>query len=236
MTTRTNGRSAASHWVVLLLLCSSLLPAGCQTQDPALQPERAARNNDPLEDFEAGADRAPTARTLYATARLLAAQRRDSQCESLLTRIIREHPAFMPAYCELAELRVRQRRVDEAVATLRAAQRQSPGDPVVINNLGMCAMLKGEYQEALDLFTQAVAKVPDNARYRANMAAACGMLGRYEEALALYRQTVSEADAQHNLGVLHRARAGQLAHGRTGGDRLLQRSLADLPQTQPAQP
>ena len=67
------------------------------------------------------------------------------------------------------------------------------------------------------------------------MAAALGMMGRYEEALALYRQAIPERDAQHNIGVLHRARANYLAGNQPRQDATFNQPPAGLlPQTQPA--
>jgi Flp pilus assembly protein TadD len=112
----------------------------------------------------------------------------------------------MPAYCDLARVRLKQRNVDGAVSVLEAGLKISPQDPVLLNNVGICQMTRGDHQKALEFFTQAAAINPNNPRYRANMAAALGMLGRYEESLALYRQVVPKEAAQQNLGVLRDAR------------------------------
>lgn len=158
------------------------------------------------EEFQAGANRPPTAKTLYAMARILASQGKDDQCEFVLVRAIQQYPKFVPAYCELAELRVRQRRVGEAVDILKRGLAHWPNDPVLLNNLGMCMMLKSEFADAMDLFRDACKTEPQNARYRSNMAAALGMMGRYDESLALYLQVVPPAEAHHNLAILCRAR------------------------------
>lgn len=156
--------------------------------------------------FDAGANRPPTPRTLYSMARILAAQGRDPQCEMVLIRIIREHPRFMPAYCDLAELKLRNHNIDDAIQTLSAGLSVSPRDAILANNLGMCWMLKGDYDEALSMFTQAAGANPDDARFRANMAASLGLLGRYDEALSLYEQVIPIPDARHNLAVISAAR------------------------------
>lgn len=193
-------------WPAVVLACAVCLPCGCNWNGPGgADASRFSvdRNDD---EFQAGAKRPPTARTLYAMARILAAQGKDVECEFVLGRVIREHPGFLPAYCEMAELRVRQRRIEEAVATLDAARIISPNDPIILNNLGMCMLLKSEYDDALTLFTQASSVIPQEARYRANMAVALGMIGRYDESLALYEQVVPPAEAHFNLGVLCEAR------------------------------
>jgi Flp pilus assembly protein TadD len=155
----------------------------------------------------------PTAQTLYSMARVLAAQHKDDQCLHTLTRIIRKHPKFMPAYCELAELHLRHERVEDALHALAAALEHEPDNAYLLNNIGMCLMLDGDYEQSLAAFTQAAGSMPIDARFRANMAVALGKLGRYEESLALYKQVVPTAEAYYNLGVLckpeHAAQAKQ---------------------------
>lgn len=201
MKTRDQFKAAARR--MALGAAVAVLLTGCASSSPREQESAAAR--DEIE-FATAVNRAPTAKTMYAMARILAAQQRDADCRTILTTIIREHPDFLPAYNELAELQLRERRVDEAIATLQAGLRLAPRQAVMINNLGMCSLLKGEYEEALALFTQATVAGPDDARYRANMAAALGMLGRYDESLALYQQIMMPADAHFNLAVLCESR------------------------------
>jgi len=165
--------------------------------------ERARRDASGAEEgFDLAADRGPSVKTLHAMAHVLAAQGKDGECELVLNKLIGEHPSFLPAYNELSELYLRHERIDSALEVLRAGLRRDPSDPVLLNNLGMCHVLRGEYPAALEQFTAAAARVPEDGRSRANMAVALGMLGRMDEALALYMQVLSPADAHHNLGVL----------------------------------
>ena len=76
--------------------------------------------------FQSSGNRPPTAKTLYAMAKILAAQGKDTECEYVLARIIREYPDFCPAYCDMAELRMRQDRVNDAMASLRAGLQVCP--------------------------------------------------------------------------------------------------------------
>ncbi len=151
--------------------------------------------------WDQGADRAPEARTLFALAKLLISQGRDDQAQSILSRIIRERPDFLEAYVEQAEVHLRHRRVHAAQKVLAEGLLVAPHDPVLLNDIGMCWLLRRDYQRALDQFTKAAATAPDNAKFRANMALALGLSGRYEECLAAYEQVLRPADAHYNLAV-----------------------------------
>jgi len=156
-------------------------------------------------EFQRNYDRSPTAKTLYAMADILATQGKDSDCEVILKRIIQEYPQFFPAYNSLAELQMRQGRIDEAIDTISRGISIRPRDSVLLNNLGMCWMVRKDYKKALQMFTKAAGIMPANTRYRANMAVALGLMGRYEESLSLFRQVLPEDQANHNLSVLREA-------------------------------
>lgn len=157
-------------------------------------------------EFRQQADRPPTAKTLCAMADILAKQGRDSECEFVLKRVIQDYPKLVPPYNSLAELQMRQRRTSAAIETLQAGLRVGSGDPVLLNNLGMCWIVRGDYEEALKMFGRAAGLMPENVRYRANMAVALGLMGRDEESLSLLRQVLPQGQANHNLDVLREAR------------------------------
>jgi len=187
------------------LFVGLLLVQGCT--EYGLNPISGQYQSPPGEpDFDTCAERPPTTRTLYAMARVLAAQGKDAQAEILLRRVIQDQPEFLPARNTLAEIQMRQRRVREAVATISAGLEVNPADAVLLNNLGMCQMVLGQYEKALETFTAAAAARPGNARYRANMAVALGLMGRDHEAINLYKQVLPEQKAIHNLLVLQSAR------------------------------
>ena len=204
-------RDGGLRILLFLLVPSTLMIMGCQGQGLIRKPAALSLSPSTMKTsdataFEAGANLPPSPKTLYATARILASQQRDLECETVLRRVIQAEPRFMPAYCDLGELQVRHRRFDEAINTLAAGLDVAPNDAVLLNNIGMCWLLKGKYERALRAFTQATAQAPRQKRYRMNMATALGMLGRYEECLALYEQMIEPGDVQHNLVVLHEAR------------------------------
>ena len=163
-------------------------------------------DNSAERQFERGAKRAPTAKTLYSMARILQIQGKDSDAEFVLRRIVKEHPKFVPAYCGLAETLMRQRRIDEAMGVLSAGIEIAPRDAILLNNLGMCKLLKTDYEAALACFTKAAAIDPNDTRFRSNMAVSLGMMGRYKEAFSLYQQVLPLPDAHYNIGVIAQAR------------------------------
>ena len=202
---KTDTHRTSLLWFMCVVACAAVLASansGCEKQEPRVS---YSRQNQNLE-FQKGPNRSPTAKTLYSMARILAKQGKDSECEFVLVRIIREYPEFRMAYCELAELRLRQQQVDGAIQALSAGLRVFPTDSVLLNNLGMCWLLKKEHEKALASFRYAAAVSPDNRRYRSNMALSLGMMGRYDEALSLFMLVMSPADAHYNLSVICSAR------------------------------
>ncbi len=175
-----------------------------QKDDPSLNSTAGSGSQ-----FDAASNRPPTPKTLYSMAEILATQGKDAECEFVLRRCISDYPQFTPAYNRLAELQMRQGRVHEAVDTLSVALEISPRDPVLLNNMGMCLLVRKEYDKAAERFGQAAGVVPENKRYRANMATALGLLGRDQEALALWCQILPEAQAKHNLETVHKAYQSQ---------------------------
>jgi Flp pilus assembly protein TadD len=178
------------------------------------EPANSGKNTDWVTDksdldFQTQANKPPTAKTLCAMAEILAAQGRDSECEYVLKRIIQDDPKFLPAYNSLAELQMRRGQANTAIETLRHALKINPDDTVILNNLGMCWIVRQDYQNALKMFTKAAGIMPENVKYRANMAVALGLMGREEESLALFKQLLPEDQANHNLTILREARNGE---------------------------
>lgn len=178
---------------------------GCSESAGSGQNTNWAMDKSELE-FQSQANNPPTAKTLYTMADILATQGRDSECEYVLKRIIQDNPKFLPAYNSLAELQMRQAKTIAAIETLQHALAINPDDTVLLNNLGMCWIVRRDYESALKMFTRAAGIMPENAKYRANMAVALGLMGRDEESLSLFKQILPEDQANHNLSVLREAR------------------------------
>jgi Flp pilus assembly protein TadD len=178
---------------------------GCSEQVSS-QSDFNSLTNDSEKMFHRHNNLPPTSKTLYATADILAAQGRDTECEFVLRRIIHEYPRYLPAYNSLAELHMRQGRANDAIETINIAISINPDDPLLLNNLGVCWIVCGEYEKALDMFIKSAGIRSENTRYRTNMALALGLIARYEESLSLYRQVLPEEQANHNLEVLKNAK------------------------------
>ena len=192
------------HIAVVTVTLLAAFVSGCAQQAPRLPvPDEAPVGES---DFDKAADRPPTAKTLYVMAKLYASRGKDAEAEAALQRVIAENPTFIAAYCEMAETQLRQRRTNDAIATLNRGLKASARDPILLNDLGMCHLLKNDYANALSAFQQALTVRPDDARYRSNAAMALGMLGRYDEALAAYSTILPPADAHYNLGVICESR------------------------------
>ena len=189
--------------ISMIALCAALLTSCQNNKYPPMSYDNPVATED---DFAEGANRPPTAETLYRMSRMLEAQGKDEQALTALNTSVDRYPDYLPAYCGLAELHVRQRRLGDAMAALEKARHLAPEDPVIMNNIGMVYMLQGQYESSLDAFAQAAGKAPENARYKANMALATGLMGRYDEAFALYTQVLQTAHAHYNLSVIAEAR------------------------------
>ena len=155
--------------------------------------------------FDEGGNRVPTVATLHSLARILAARRNDPQCELVLLRLLSDHPNYLPAYNELAELRLRHDRPAEALQALEAGLVVAPKDRTLLNNRGMLHVLQGAHEEAVLAFEQALEIWPEDVMLHSNRALALGMSGRQDEALAAYLQVFPPERAYHNMAVIARA-------------------------------
>ncbi len=185
--------------ICVVLLC------GCSSPERSSGTSNGSSPDKPPAQSGVRRDQPPSAKTLYSMADILATQGKDTECEFVLRRCIGEYPQFAPAYNSLAELQMRQGRVNEAIDVLSQAIRVRPRDPVLLNNLGMCFLVRKQYAKALELFITAAGLVPESLKYRANMATTLGLLGRHEESLALLQQVLPENEARSNAEILRKA-------------------------------
>ena len=189
---------------LLALTCVALLATGCATENG--MHGGFSRNAQDIA-FERGEDAPPTPKTLSIMGRVLAKQGKDQQAEFVFKRVVDEHPAYLPAYVDLAELFLRTGRFHDATGILSRGLSIAPEDANLLNNMAMCHLIAGQYEQALPWFEQAVAVSPTDARFRANLAVTLGMLGRYQEAFAAYEHVLADpAEAHYNVAILCEAR------------------------------
>ena len=194
--------------VAVLAALLAMAAPGCSGQ-PAAGKGYHADSKRLDRGFTGGTDRPPTPRTLRALSRILSTQAKDPEAQFVLNRTIRSHPKFAPAYADLAELQMRHDNVDDAMETLRVGLEQVPAEPILINNVGMCWLLKAEYEKAAEQFEYASMLDPKNGRYLSNLATAQGMAGDYEAALATFEHVVLPEDAHYNLAVICESRGDE---------------------------
>ena len=156
--------------------------------------------------FGSGADRPPTPRTLHMMAKLINENGRFDQAEFVLSRIISDSPDYLPAYVELADLYIERGRFGDAIATLQGARTVAPNDPVIANNLGVLLLRDGAFADASEVFGDAVAQDPTEARYHANLAVSYAMQGEYQAAYAAWAAVLPPEEVFWNIGVVAEAR------------------------------
>ena len=191
--------------LAMTLLAGLIAFGGCaQKAQPILTHAESQAMAD--EEWIKGADRPPAPRTLLALSRVYVSQGREEEAQFILHKVTKEYPYYPEAYVELAEIHMRHRRVDMAIKTLSEGFVCLPKDHVIANNLGMCHLIRQDYQAAEGKLRDAAAIAPNNTRYRSNIALALGLQGRYEESLALYKQVTNDMEAHFNLAVICDAR------------------------------
>ena len=93
----------------------------------------------------------------------------------------RKVPSADP-YLGLALCQAAARRLDEAQATLREAERVEPDNPVVLANLGIVLSDAGKFRDAIASFQRALTLDPNFHEARFNLARAYARAGQRQEA------------------------------------------------------
>jgi tetratricopeptide (TPR) repeat protein len=92
---------------------------------------------------------------------------------------------------DLAELQLRERRSDEAMATLLAVVSRQPGDERALQLLHPLLLYLGRAADGLSVFSRALERRPELAFVHEAQADFLALLGRDDEALAGYRRALS---------------------------------------------
>ncbi len=116
---------------------------------------------------------------------------RLADAETLLRRALTLAPAFGPARANLATALYRQNRPAEAIAELERLQAHD-GDNVVHQNLKAAALGRiGSYEEAIGIYEQLLAKVPDQPKVWMSYGHALKTVGRQQDGVAAYRRALA---------------------------------------------
>jgi tetratricopeptide (TPR) repeat protein len=124
----------------------------------------------------------------------------------LILRAITGKPGDAMYHANLAESHRAHGRLDQAVASCRAALHLRPDYPEAANNLGLALLGQGKVDDAIAQFSEALRLKPDYAMACNNLGNALRLRGDLKEAETHFRRAVEMspylAEAQSNLGQL----------------------------------
>jgi predicted Zn-dependent protease len=100
----------------------------------------------------------------------------------LLTNAISAHVPTADAHLGLALCQAEARHTDQALATLKAAERVEPDNPVVLANFGMLLSDTGRHADGIPPLQRAITLDPDFDEARFNLARVLARAGRRQEA------------------------------------------------------
>jgi choline-sulfatase len=115
---------------------------------------------------------------------ILAESSRCGEAERHFAAAIASQLPSADPYLGLAMCRAQRGAIGEALATLEAAQRAEPGNPIVEANIGLSALQLGRVDLAVKSLARAVASDPDLHQARFGLARAYARAGRRDAALA----------------------------------------------------
>jgi len=155
----------------------------------------------------------PTARDLMG--RAYALQGQYEPAVEQFTLLTHARPKDAGPYVSIGDARLRQRRVDEAIASYESALRLKPGDPDILGQLGLALGAAGRRADASGAFSAAAAARPNDIRLLNLLGRSLAAEGRYVDAVPPLRRLVQLAPADNtavdNLRVIEQLAAQQQA-------------------------
>lgn len=97
----------------------------------------------------------------YLEGTLSEMQQDATKANASYRRSFEKNPKFIQGYLALAVLDYQRHDYDAVIATLEAAQEQDPNSASVLNALGACSMIRGDFAKARELFERAQNISPD---------------------------------------------------------------------------
>ncbi len=137
----------------------------------------------PLRDVK---DMLPTYYKLNAAAAMMDAGYYDT-AEPLLREALAADGDYFAAHGELGRCLLKQKRLPEAVQSLRRAMEIEPGSEGVQSMLGAALLLQGDYSAAVEALELAIRLNPDLYQNHFNLGTALEKLGRPDEAIKHYQ-------------------------------------------------
>jgi Flp pilus assembly protein TadD len=156
--------------------------------------------------FEGGEELPPSEETLRITARILAAKGDFVQAGVAVERMLYQFPGQVGTYTEGAEVLLQQGRVQDAIDILDQGLVRLPGDPVLLNDRGLCHLLATDLISATRDFEAALAWDPRDSDYVANVALVKALAGDEKTARALWSRVLPPRDVAENLKIAAAAR------------------------------
>jgi len=139
---------------------------------------------------------------LVAMARLRMAQDRLQEAVQLLEEVGEGWPAHVPAYLELARVRLREEQAQAAREAARGAFFHRPADADTKSMLGRARFQSGETEEGLGLLREVREEHPEKARHWLEEAQALEELGRRSEAVELVDSALEQFPEDPHLRFL----------------------------------
>jgi protein O-mannosyl-transferase len=155
----------------------------------------------------------PTARDLIG--RALALQGLYEPAVEEFTLLTHARPNDPAPYVSIGDARLRQRRLDESIASYQSALKLKPGDPDILGQLGLALSAAGRRAEASLAFDNAAAMRPTDLRLLNLLGRALAAEGRYVDAVGPMRRIAELApkdnQAIDNLRIMEQLAAKQQA-------------------------
>jgi len=190
------------------LLSGLLVSIGCQQETRTL-PARPVTGWESSQQSRVGALRPRPAPKLLPVTHFASGQLQEQSgalegaIEQYRQAIALNHD-FIAAYERLGLLLDRLGRFDAAEGVWCEAISRAPDLPSLHNNLGFHFLLQRRYAEAATHFENALMIDPRYDRARINLGITLAQVNQTHDALELFRDVLPEAQAQYNLGLVHR--------------------------------
>lgn len=172
-----------------------LLAVGCEST-----------GSDRTDWFDGGEELPPSEETLRITARILAAKGDFVQAGVAVERMLYQFPGQVGTYTEGAEVLLQQGRVQDAIDILDQGLARLPGDPVLLNDRGLCHLLAADLISATRDFEAALARDPRDSDYVANVALVKALAGDTETARMMWSRVLPPKEVAENLKIAAAAR------------------------------